>query len=69
LVVVLFSGTASADGPASEFQARHWREHADPAKATLRIRTGLKSAHSIPPQITGKFAEHLGWNIYNGMDA
>lgn len=37
--------------------------------ATLRIRTGDRSPYPIPKYITGKFCEHLGFNIYHGMDA
>ncbi len=39
------------------------------ASATLRIMVGEQSPHPIPTYITGKFAEHLGSNIYNGMCA
>ena len=42
---------------------------AEPAPATLRIFAGARAPQVIPKQITGKFAEHLGNNIYNGMDA
>jgi alpha-N-arabinofuranosidase len=37
--------------------------------ATLRIRAGDRSPYPIPRYITGKFCEHLGFNIYHGMDA
>lgn len=40
-----------------------------PAPATLVIRATERAAHPIPRDLTGKFAEHLGNNIYNGMDA
>ncbi len=40
-----------------------------PARAELRVRAGRRSPHAIPRYITGKFAEHLGANIYHGMDA
>src|SRR5262249_51380059 len=39
------------------------------ATALLRVNTGQRSEFPIPKFITGKFAEHLGFNIYNGMDA
>ena len=42
---------------------------AEPAQATLRVRAGERAAHPIPREMTGKFAEHLGHNIYHGMDA
>ncbi|MHB9046578.1 MAG: alpha-L-arabinofuranosidase C-terminal domain-containing protein [Pirellulales bacterium] len=37
--------------------------------ATLRVQAGKRAAHAIPAYLTGKFAEHLGNNIYNGMNA
>lgn len=37
--------------------------------ATLTVRAGERAAHRIPRFLTGKFCEHLGANIYNGMDA
>jgi alpha-N-arabinofuranosidase len=38
-------------------------------KASLVIYTAEKSRHPIPRNITGKFCEHLYFNIINGMDA
>jgi len=38
-------------------------------EATLHIYAGETGAYSIPRNLTGKFCEHLGANIYNGMDA
>ena len=38
-------------------------------KVTLRIQAHKRSPHQIPKYITGKFCEHLGFNIYHGMDA
>jgi len=38
-------------------------------KASLIIYAAEKSGHSIPRNITGKFCEHLFFNITNGMDA
>ncbi|MHC4203115.1 MAG: alpha-L-arabinofuranosidase C-terminal domain-containing protein [Planctomycetota bacterium] len=38
-------------------------------KASLVIYAGEKSPHPIPRYITGKFCEHLYFNITNGMDA
>lgn len=37
--------------------------------ATLQIDPRQLSAYAIPRNLTGKFCEHLGANIYNGMDA
>ncbi len=48
---------------------RQSRASNDPQRAVVRVRTGERSPHKIPRYITGKFAEHLGWNIYKGMDA
>ncbi len=39
------------------------------AQVTLRIQAAKRLASVVPREITGKFAEHLGQNIYNGMDA
>lgn len=50
-------------------ELRVWKRTDDPSRATVRIRVKHRSAHRISPWLTGKFAEHLGWNIYNGMDA
>jgi hypothetical protein len=62
LAGALFAGATAtaAPGPAAAD---------DPAGATLRILAGERSPHRIPALITGKFAEHLGSNILNGMDA
>jgi len=38
-------------------------------KVSLVIYTGEKSEYPIPRNITGKFCEHLFFNITNGMDA
>ena len=49
---------------------RGWTdEPADVAQAVIRVRAGQRSPYPIPRYITGKFAEHLGNNIQNGMDA
>jgi alpha-N-arabinofuranosidase len=44
-------------------------EPAEAAPAVLRVNAAQRSPHPIPRYITGKFAEHLGSNILNGMDA
>lgn len=54
---------------AAELALRQVRETSDPARAIIRVRAGERSPFEIPRAITGKFAEHLGYNIYNGMDA
>ena len=48
---------------------REVRESTGAARATVRISPGERSPHPIPRYITGKFCEHLGTNILNGMDA
>jgi alpha-N-arabinofuranosidase len=50
-------------------QLRVLRPSNDPSRATVWVRLNQRSPHRISPWLTGKFAEHLGWNIYNGMDA
>jgi len=37
--------------------------------ASVTIDAGKLGTQTIPREITGKFCEHLGNNIYNGMDA
>jgi alpha-N-arabinofuranosidase len=56
-------------GATAEFAARQIRDNPDPTHATVRVRTRERSQYPVTEFITGKFAEHLGWNIYNGMDA
>ncbi len=38
-------------------------------EARLKVRGSERGSHAIPRFMTGKFAEHLGSNIYNGMSA
>jgi alpha-N-arabinofuranosidase len=42
---------------------------ADKGKASLRIDSSVRGADPISPYLFGKFCEHLGHNIYQGMDA
>src|ERR1043166_2183684 len=65
--LLLFTSCLMAD--AAEAPIRTIRQGSDAARSTLRIRAGARSSYVIPKEITGKFAEHLGANIYNGMDA
>lgn len=53
----------------AEVTLRKTSDAPDPSRALIRIRTKERSTQVIPRFITGKFAEHLGYNIYNGMDA
>src|SRR6266545_2908072 len=61
--------SAPKKSPAGESRIRVLHESKDPSHAVLRVRANERSPYPIPKFITGKFAEHLGWNIYNGMDA
>lgn len=47
------------------------REHAlrEGRKAVLAVDLSVRSPHPVNPLLLGKFCEHLGSNIYNGMDA
>ena len=49
--------------------AAHMLVADDTAKASLKVDASKHAAYPISKNITGKFAEHLGNNIYNGMDA
>jgi len=41
----------------------------DPDRATVHINTTVRSPHRVSRWLLGKFCEHLGTNIYGGMDA
>ncbi|HOK78530.1 MAG TPA: alpha-L-arabinofuranosidase C-terminal domain-containing protein [Verrucomicrobiota bacterium] len=69
LVVGLCPHLATAGDQPEVFALRKWTETPDRANAVLTIRADLKAQHRVPKFITGKFAEHLGWNINNGMCA
>jgi len=45
------------------------RSQAATAEATVRVHARELEPYRIPRSLTGKFCEHLGANIYNGMDA
>jgi len=57
LFLIICIGLCRANGPATG------------EKASLIIFAAEKSQHLIPRNITGKFCEHLYFNITNGMDA
>jgi len=57
LILLVYLGIGQANGSATG------------EKASLVIYAGEKSPHPIPRNITGKFCEHLYFNITNGMDA
>jgi alpha-N-arabinofuranosidase len=62
----LFSAVfaSAADTPLRTLQTS-----GDNSSAILRVHVDKPSPYRIPAFITGKFAEHLGQNIYNGMFA
>jgi alpha-N-arabinofuranosidase len=66
-LTVLLGNSLRAE-PAPE-HIREVQTTSDSAHATIRVFIDQRAAYRIPREITGKFAEHLGWNIYNGMDA
>jgi alpha-L-arabinofuranosidase len=45
------------------------RSDADATRAELAVDVSMHSDRPISPLLYGKFCEHLGGNIYNGMDA
>lgn len=61
-VVLLVSAAGRADDPAGDPLRGY------PA-AEVRVRAGEPAGQAIPKYITGKFCEHLGDNVYHGMDA
>jgi alpha-N-arabinofuranosidase len=44
-------------------------ESSDPDSATVRVDTDTREQSEVNPYIWGKFCEHLGLNIYHGMEA
>ncbi|MDF1514264.1 MAG: hypothetical protein P1S60_10695 [Anaerolineae bacterium] len=40
-----------------------------PGQATLTVSAAQRSQHKVNPLLFGKFCEHLGTNIYHGMEA
>lgn len=67
ILFLISAGCVCLEGQAPSVRAL--RKTEIPGRAMVRVRAGLRSPHPIPADTTGKFAEHLGWNIYNGMDA
>ena len=64
--VLALDPLTAADAP---FVARVLRESTNVSDAVLRIDASRRSPYPIPAFLTGKFAEHLYYNIVNGMDA
>lgn len=46
-----------------------FRPQPDQGRATLTIDPTVRSPHRVSPYLFGKFCEHLGANIYQGMEA
>ncbi|MFO7957808.1 MAG: alpha-L-arabinofuranosidase C-terminal domain-containing protein [Candidatus Brocadiia bacterium] len=53
----------------SEVELLRHIETEDPTQAELRIDPDTRASHAVSPLLYGKFCEHLGSNIYNGMHA
>lgn len=64
-----FSFLAIVARGAESFSLRRFAEAKGASNATIRVHADRRSGHRIPRFLTGKFAEHLGFNIYGGMDA
>lgn len=47
----------------------HHISNPDSSESTIRVDPERHSEHRVPPNLFGKFTEHLGWNIYKGIDA
>ena len=71
LLLVSLLALSIADGHSEDrpFLLRRFRALENSERATIRVLAQERSPHRVPQFLTGKFAEHLGWNIYNGMDA
>jgi alpha-N-arabinofuranosidase len=78
LAILFTSAAAAANVPKSETRISaataeksnsSQQDKPDLAIARLRIRTAERSPYPIPRYITGKFCEHLFFNITKGMDA
>ncbi|WP_254546705.1 alpha-L-arabinofuranosidase C-terminal domain-containing protein [Halomarina pelagica] len=53
----------------TERQLLRHRDAGDPAEATIRVTPAVRGDAPVTPFLLGKFCEHLGRNVYNGMDA
>ena len=62
------SGSAQAVDAADTVAESRGESHIA-GKATVHVDVSQRGAEPIPRYLTGKFCEHLGNNIYNGMDA
>ncbi len=73
-ILVIWVASQIAGGCVAELWAedivllRH-SPSSDPRRAVLRIDITTRSSYRVNPLLFGKFTEHLGHNIYNGIDA
>ncbi len=56
-------------GMAGEIQLFRHSPSNNSSKAILKVDLDSRSPHPVNPLLYGKFTEHLGQNIYNGIDA
>ncbi len=63
------TGTQVMRPEAVQTTIREIESSGDNSKASLHVWASKKAPQKIPRNITGKFAEHLGANIYGGMYA
>jgi len=68
MVLVLF-GLSSGQGQVTSRNSATTPDANDVEKAVLVVRAAEKSPYNVPRFITGKFCEHLYFNVTNGMDA
>ena len=69
LILVWLAAVPALRLVAADFALRQLVESTNAAEAFIRVDVTKRSPFQIPREITGKFAEHLGFNIYHGMDA
>lgn len=59
----------SGRGMAADVQLFRHTPSSNSSKAILKVDLDSRSPHPVNPLLYGKFTEHLGQNIYNGIDA
>lgn len=67
--LLLVSAPAWAAPESAAAPLRVVRSTTNSTQAVIRVRTAQRAPQPVPRFLTGKFAEHLGFNIYHGMDA
>ncbi|OPX23997.1 MAG: hypothetical protein B1H04_03080 [Planctomycetales bacterium 4484_123] len=53
----------------SESELFRFERSGQRGQASLAVDLAVRSPHRVSPLLYGKFCEHLGFNIYQGMDA